>query len=66
MSRVERIESQIEELTPDELSVFREWFADFDAQVWDQELQADVEAGKLDNLGERALRDHASGRSTKL
>jgi hypothetical protein len=66
VSRVESIESQIEELTPDELSVFREWFADFDAQIWDHELQADVEAGKLDNLGERALSDHASGRSTKL
>jgi hypothetical protein len=66
MSRVEQIESQIEELSEDELRAFREWFANFDAQVWDQQFEADVKAGRLDRLGERALRDHASGRSTKL
>jgi hypothetical protein len=66
MSRVEQIESQIEELSKDELRAFREWFANFDAQLWDQQFEADVKAGRLDRLGERALRDHASGRSTKL
>jgi hypothetical protein len=66
MSRVEQIESQIEELSEDELRAFREWFANFDAQVWDQQFEADAKAGRLDHLGERALRDHAAGRSTKL
>jgi hypothetical protein len=66
MSRVEQIESQIEELSEDELREFREWLAEFDAQVWDQQFEADVKAGRLDRLGERALRDHAAGRSTKL
>ena len=30
MSRVEKIENQIKELSPDELTALREWFADFD------------------------------------
>ncbi len=44
----------------------REWFADFDAEVWDRQFEADVQAGKLDAMAERALRDHLAGHSTKL
>ncbi len=66
MNRVENIESQIKELSPEELAALREWFAEFDAEVWDRQFEADVKAGKLDRLAERARRDHAAGRSTKL
>jgi len=66
MSPVEAIERQIEQLPPEELARFREWFANFDAAVWDRQLEADVQAGKLDSLSERALRAHAAGQSTKL
>jgi len=66
MSPVEAIERQIEQLSPEELANLREWFAKFDAAVWDRQLEADVRAGKLDSLAESALRAHASGRSTKL
>ena len=66
MSKVENIKSQINELSPEELTAFREWFIKFDAEAWDQQFEADVKAGKLDSLAERALRDHAAGRSTKL
>ena len=40
MSRVQRIESQISELTPAELAAFREWFAEFDASAWDRQFEA--------------------------
>ncbi len=66
MSRVESIETQIQELSPDELATLREWFAEYDAEAWDRQFEADVEAGKLDALAERALRDHLAGRSTRL
>ncbi len=66
MSKVENIESQIKDLSPEELTAFRKWFTKFDAELWDQQFDADVKAGKLDSLAERALRDHAAGRSTKL
>ncbi|MBZ5618836.1 MAG: hypothetical protein LAQ69_08960 [Acidobacteriia bacterium] len=66
MSRVEKIEGQVKELSPEELSAFREWFAEFDAEIWDRQFESDVNTGKLDGLAERALRDHASGRSTEL
>ena len=66
MGKLENIESQIRELSPEELAALREWLANFDAEAWDRQFESDVKAGKLDALAERALRDHLAGRSTKL
>jgi hypothetical protein len=66
MGRVEAIENQIRELSPDELTRLRDWFAEFDAEHWDRQFEADVKAGKLEAWADRALKDHASGQSKKL
>lgn len=66
MSRVEQVESQVKELSPDELKVFRDWFAQFDAELWDQQIETDAKSGKLLELVNRALQDHEAGRSTVL
>ena len=66
MSRVDSIESQIQKLSPEELTTFRSWFARYDAELWDRQLESDVQAGKLDALAERALQGHRAGQSTKL
>jgi hypothetical protein len=66
VARVEDIENQLRELSSEERTEFREWFAQFDAEDWDRQFEADVEAGRLDALAERALQAHAAGRSTKL
>jgi hypothetical protein len=66
MSKVKALGIQIQELTPEELKAFRAWFTKFDADNWDREFEADVKAGKLDAMADRALRDHQAGRSTKL
>ena len=66
MEKVERIEREVEELSSEELAKFRQWFAASDAEAWDRQLEADVKAGKFDALADRALRDHAAGKSTEL
>jgi len=66
MEKVEKIEREVQEFSPEELARFRQWFAAFDAEAWDRQFEADVTAGKLDALADRALRDHADGKSTKL
>jgi hypothetical protein len=66
MSNIESIEQQIEKLSPEELAAFRRWYAAFDAETWDRQFEADVKAGKLDELAEKALRAHNAGQSTKL
>lgn len=66
MSRVAAIEKEVQQLSPEELADFRDWFVRFDAEAWDQQIEADVEAGKLDALAVRALSDHKAGRSREL
>lgn len=66
MSDIESIERQVKDLSREELAAFRGWFLAYDWEVWDRQLEQDVAAGKLDVLAERALREHAAGKSTKL
>jgi len=66
MSKVESLEKQIQQLSPEELAEFKRWFAEFDAKLWDRQFEADVKAGKLDALAEKALRAHSAGQSSKL
>jgi hypothetical protein len=66
MSRIEHIENEVKSLSPDELKAFRDWFAAFDAQEWDRQIEEATKNGKLRSLAERALRDHEAGRSSRL
>jgi hypothetical protein len=66
MSRLEAIEGEVRQLSADELKRFRDWFYQFDADAWDRQIEADVHAGKLDKLIEKAVRDDDAGRTTEL
>jgi hypothetical protein len=66
MSKVENIEQEVQTLTPSELAAFRRWFHEFDAQVWDRQVEEDVRKGKLDKLAEEALTAHRDGKSKEL
>lgn len=66
MGKVETIEQAVEGLSPEDLAAFRRWFAEFDAAVWDRQVEQDARAGKLDALADEALNDHATGKSTEL
>ena len=66
MSKIEKIEQEVQALSPDELARFRSWFLEYDWAAWDRQLERDVEAGRLDDLAARALRDHAAGKTTPL
>ena len=56
MSRIEQIELEIKGLSPEELKEFRGWFARYDAELWDRQIEADARNGKLLSLASRALR----------
>ena len=53
MTKVEKIEQEIRKLRPRELSDFREWFRRYDAEEWDRQLEADIRAGRLDQIGDK-------------
>jgi hypothetical protein len=66
MGKVEKIELEVQGLSPAELEEFRAWFLEYDWAAWDRQLERDVQAGSLDDLAEKALRDHAAGKTTPL
>jgi hypothetical protein len=66
MNTVPEIENAVSKLSREELSLFRIWFQEFDADAWDQQFEADVKAGRLAALAEEALRDLREGRCTDL
>ncbi len=66
MSRTEQLEQQIAALDPTELRKFREWFAEYEATAWDNEIQTDAKSGALDRIAQQALNDHKAGHSTEL
>ncbi len=66
MSNLQEIEQAVSKLSPDELSAFRDWFAEFDAEIWDRQFEEDVAAGRLSQLAEKALQHLQEGRCTDL
>jgi hypothetical protein len=64
MSTVEEIEAAIQQLSPDEMTAFRAWYAEFDAAAWDRQIAEDDAAGRLDWLIHEAEDDLNSGRCT--
>jgi hypothetical protein len=64
MSTIEQIEDAVRNLSANDRAAFRAWFAEFDAEEWDRQFEADVAAGRLDWLAEEARGDLREGRCT--
>jgi hypothetical protein len=64
MNNLQEIEKTIRALGPQDLAALRDWFASFDAELWDRQLEQDEAAGRLNRFAEEALRDLREGRCT--
>jgi hypothetical protein len=56
MDKIEKIEQEVQALSPAEVAKFRTWFLEYGWAAWDHQLERDVQAGRLDDLAERTLR----------
>lgn len=63
---IKEIESAIAQLPPSELAELAKWFEEFQAQLWDEQLERDVKAGRLDTLLEQAEQDFEQGQCEPL
>jgi hypothetical protein len=61
MSTVEQIEAAILKLSPQELSQLADWVLDLDEQRWDEQIERDITAGKLDFLTQEAFAEFEAG-----
>ncbi len=66
MSEIEQLEKTVANLPPKDLAQFRAWFLDFDERVWDQQIEADLKAGKLDLLIAEARAEFEQGKARPL
>jgi hypothetical protein len=66
MSTVEQIEAAILKLSPQELSQLADWVLDLDEQRWDEQIERDIAAGKLDFLAQEALAEFEAGNCRTL
>ena len=63
---VEDIENAITQLPQNQLRQFRGWYEKFDRDSWDEQIEKDAAAGKLDALAEAAIADHKADKSKKI
>ncbi len=63
---VVEIERAITQLSPQDFTRLREWFEEFEAQQWDEQIERDAKSGKLDKIAEQALNDYRAGKSREL
>ncbi|GIK56544.1 MAG: hypothetical protein BroJett015_22070 [Chloroflexota bacterium] len=64
--QIEQLQIEIETLSAEDFARLRRWFADKDWEHWDQQLEQDITAGKLDFLLEEALAAKRQGTLREL
>ena len=63
---ISRIQVAIAALAPSDLAALRRWFDEFDFKAWDEQIETDASAGKLDALLTEAGEDFQREPSTRV
>jgi hypothetical protein len=66
MSTVDAITTAIAQLPPEQVALVRAWLAEYDENLWDEQIAQDERAGRLEALAEKALAEHRAGRTRPL
>jgi hypothetical protein len=63
---IEELEKAVAKLPPEQFAEFRAWFERLDAARFDQKIERDAGAGRLDQLGDQAIDDFRKGRAREI
>ncbi len=66
MSKIEQLEQTVSNLSLEDFAQFRAWFLEFEGRVWDAQIEADLKAGKLDQLIAEARAEFGQGNARPL
>ena len=66
MTKVEELAKTVASLTAEEYREFRRWFLERDWEQWDQQIEEDSRAGKLDFLVREAFEAKEQGKLKEL
>lgn len=54
---------QVQKLPPAQVFELGRWLREYEAELWDQQIEADIRSGKLDKLGQEALEELRAGKT---
>jgi hypothetical protein len=63
---LQELETAVSQLPAPDLSAFAQWFEEYLADEWDRRIEADIQAGRLDEAGRRADVEFEAGRCKPL
>jgi hypothetical protein len=66
MTKLEKIEQDIASLSPADVGRLVDWLANYRADLWDQQLEADAKSGALNRLIEHSRNELAEGKVKPL
>lgn len=66
MTRVQALEEEIARLSTEEIEELSDWLAEFRAKEWDDQIEADAQAGKFNDLARQALAEARAGNLNTL
>ena len=61
MSKIDELKAEIESLPGEQFTELFQWLSEKDWARWDQEIEADSQAGRLDFLVREAREEKATG-----
>ena len=66
MTKLEQIQSSIEKLSTEEIAKLRQWLDELDERLFDEKIERDAKAGKLDKLADEARANLKAGRGEEF
>jgi hypothetical protein len=66
MTKLEEIEAAVAQLSPADLKKLRVWLDELDERLFDEKIERDAKAGKLDKLAAKAIAEDDASTTSKL
>lgn len=66
MTKLEQFKEFVSSLDPKDVRKLTEWMDEYNAELWDRQIEADAKAGKLNKLLENARKEIAAGKVRPL
>ena len=63
---IQELETAIKKLSTRELANLTTWLIDYHKQIWDQQIENDLDSGRLDQLLEEIDSEYAAGLAKSL
>lgn len=60
------IETAMHQLRPDEVNILKTWLSDYAYKLWDEQIAADLDSGKLDAFLEEMEKEYQQGLAKPL